>query len=95
MKKPLVALAAVLVLALCSCGLCLWGQPASNTEESLEQQEKSSLFISDEWPQNDVTAAVPKPSFSVGISSVSTGDSVTSVGYENVPAAKWRLTLSN
>ncbi len=45
--------------------------------ESTQAEEENILFSDAEWPENEVTALVPKPEFSAPIESVSTNDSDT------------------
>lgn len=48
----------------------------------------SSLFSNDGWPQNEITADVPVPEFSVGPSSISSTETSVSLSYDNVPEAE-------
>lgn len=67
------------------------GTPASDLAPSETQPassapaEENILFTSAEWPENDVTATVPKPEFSVPIESVDTSDS----DYTHSVTARW------
>ena len=57
---------------------------ASSTAASASGSS-SSLFSNDGWPQNEITADVPVPGFSVEPSSVSSTDTMVSLSYDNVP----------
>lgn len=59
--------------------------PATETAPAINSSEKSSLFTTNEFPENEVTAALPAPKFSVNASSVTTDSQRVSVTYDNVP----------
>lgn len=59
--------------------------PATEAAPATNSSEKSSLFTANEFPENEVTAALPAPKFSVSASSVDTNSRRVSVTYDNVP----------
>lgn len=80
-----VATAVVLAIAGCSGGGA--SSPAEASAGSADDSS-SSLFSNDGWPQNEITADVPAPEFSVKPSSVSSADAMVRLTYDNLPESE-------
>ncbi|MBQ9691311.1 MAG: hypothetical protein IJV62_04370 [Eggerthellaceae bacterium] len=59
-------------------------ETSSESSDKAQSESKSSLFSGETFPENEITAAVPVPDFSVAPRSVETSDTVVSVSYEGV-----------
>lgn len=62
--------------------------PATEVAPATNSSEKSSLFTANEFPENEVTAALPAPKFSVNASSLKTSNGMVIVSYDSVPEAE-------
>ena len=88
MRKTVATIAAAAVLAASLAG-CSSAAPSSASSSEASAPEgaspSTSLFVSDEWPRNEATEAVPAPKFSSPIESLTVSDRNVKADWANVP----------